>query len=60
MPNNIEIGKLLLDNKDIGPEELNKLKEKLNKIQVSLAIEQKNNKIKCPPASGKTMQERYG
>lgn len=59
MPNKIEIGKLLLDNKDLGPKELNNLKKELDKIQTGLAKEQKNNKIKTPPAGGKTMMRSY-
>ena len=57
MSNKIEIGKLISG--EIKPKELDELRESFNEIQRSLAIEQKNNKKKCPLASGKTMSRSY-
>jgi len=59
MGNKIEIGELLSENKKIDPKKLKKLKSEFNKIQASLVEEQKINRLKCPLADGKTMQETY-
>ena len=59
MPSTRDIGQILLDNEEIEPEESNKLREKFNENQVNSAIEQRINRLKCPSAGGKTMQESY-
>jgi hypothetical protein len=57
--NNKEIGIRLINNEKVSPQELKELKKNFDMIQVGLDVEQKNNKIKTPQASGKTMQESY-